>query len=453
MKSYPLRVFVKRVLLIRLGAAALVLALITGVITYFVQRDRVEQQVVDIGRQGATALVNRVMDTAEQQQIKPVEALHQVLATNAGSPATLRSGRFVFVQFYSRSGTVFAEESAEESGAVETAKTLAEARPFIFPEAGQVNAETQRIQGRLSVYTAVPLTERQGSVKGYARGVFAVSDATAAEMKSAILRSALIVVAIVFGVAAILYPVILSLMRRLADYSTNLLDANLETIAVLGSAIAKRDADTDAHNYRVSLYAARLGEKIGLGAEDMRGLIKGSFIHDVGKIGIPDAILLKPGRLDEEEFRIMQTHVEKGIEIVTRASWLRDSVAVVAAHHEKFGGGGYPNDARAQEIPLSARIFAIADVFDALTSQRPYKKPLGFEETMKILDQGRGSHFDPALLDAFAAIARELYEKFAGREGAGLRQELVAMVDKYFSAGMESLQYGSGAVAGSSGSA
>jgi len=333
------------------------------------------------------------------------------------------------------------------------ANSLAERRPFAFPGAGQTEADTQRAGGQPFVFATIPVADRQGTVKGYARGAFAVSAESTAEARRAILRSVLSVVAIVFGVAAILYPVILSLMRRLADYSTNLLDANLETIAVLGSAIAKRDADTDAHNYRVSLYAARLGEKIGLKPEDMRGLIKGSFIHDVGKIGIPDAILLKPGRLDEEEFRIMQTHVEKGIDIVTRASWLRDSVAVVAAHHEKFGGGGYPNDARAQEIPLSARIFAIADVFDALTSQRPYKKPLGFEETMKILDQGRGSHFDPALLDAFAAIARELYDKFAGREGGGLRQELVVMVDKYFSAGMESLQYGSGAVAGSSGSA
>jgi HD-GYP domain-containing protein (c-di-GMP phosphodiesterase class II) len=142
----------------------------------------------------------------------------------------------------------------------------------------------------------------------------------------------------------------------------------------------------------------------------------------------------------------MQTHVPLGVEIVRRASWLRDGVPVVAGHHERFGGGGYPNDARAQEIPLSARIFAIADVFDALTSQRPYKKSLGFEETMKILDQGRGSHFDPELLDAFAVVAPELYRKYAGREGVDLRQELVAMVDKYFSAGMESLRYGGSSV-------
>ena len=214
-------------------------------------------------------------------------------------------------------------------------------------------------------------------------------------------------------------------------------------------AIAKRDADTDAHNYRVSLYAARLAEKIGLGAENMRALIKGSFIHDAGKIGIPDAVLHKPGPLNEEEYRVMQTHVGMGVDIVRRAAWLRDAVPVVAAHHEKFGGGGYPQGARADDIPLVARIFAISDVFDALTSKRSYKDPLRFEETLQILSQGRGVHFDPELLDAFSDIAAEVYQKYAGAKEEDLRQELVAIVSQYFSAGMESLHYGMADVLGS----
>jgi len=450
-KTYPLRIFVKRVLMMRLAAATILIACVVGVGTYFVQQDRIEQQVVDIGRQGIATLVRRVMDIAEDQQVTPLAALNQVLSASAETAVAYRSGRFVFVQFYDHSGKVFVESPSSLPPAAD-AKRLAERRPFAFPSAGQSEADTQRAGGQPFVFATIPVADRQGTVKGYARGAFAVSAESAAEARRAILRSVLSVVAIVFGVAAILYPVILSLMRRLADYSTHLLDANLETIAVLGSAIAKRDADTDAHNYRVSLYAARLAEAIGLKPDDMRGLIKGSFIHDVGKIGIPDAVLLKPGRLDAEEFRVMQTHVPLGVDIVRRASWLRDSVAVVAGHHEKFGGGGYPTGAHGQAIPLTARIFAIADVFDALTSERPYKKPLGLDETLEILKQGRGVHFDPALLDAFAAIAPELHQKYAGREGIDLRQELVVLVDKYFSAGMESLQYG-GAAAGSSESA
>jgi HD-GYP domain-containing protein (c-di-GMP phosphodiesterase class II) len=441
LKTYPLRIFVNRVLLIRLAVTTIGIALIAGMATFFVQQNRLEQQVADIGRQGIRAVIRRVLEIVEQQQIKHIVALHMALETVAEIPDSYRSGRFILVQFYDRVGTVFAEASVPGPQTVD-AKALTEKLPLTFPETRQVEAETQYIGGQQFVFAVMPITDQQGDVEGYSRGVFAVSNETSAEMRGAVLLSWLIVVAIVFLVTAILYPVILRLTRRLADYSTKLLDANLETLVVLGNAIAKRDTNTDAHNYRVSLYAAHLGAKIGLGIEDMRGLIKGSLIHDVGKIGIPDAILLKPGRLDDEEYRVMQTHVDLGVDIVGRSSCLRDSVPVVAAHHEKFGGGGYPKDARAQEIPLVARIFAIADVFDALTSTRPYKKPLEFADSMKILYQGRGSHFDPALLDAFAGIGRELYDNYAGHEGNDLRQILVAVVDKYFSAGMDSLIYG-----------
>jgi HD-GYP domain-containing protein (c-di-GMP phosphodiesterase class II) len=441
MKVHRLRTFVKRVLLLRIGAATVVIALVAGALTYFVQRDRLEREVADLGLQGIAALTRRVLDIVDQQQVTPLAALYQALAASAETPVSYRSGRFVFVQFYDRSGAVFAENSAPEIQAAAPARALVDGEAFSFPAAGEAEVNTRRSGKNPFLYCVVPLVDRQGAVRGYARGAFAISAEAAAAQRAAVLRSVALVVGIVFGVTAILYPVILRLTRRLADYSTSLLDANLETLSVLGSAIAKRDADTDAHNYRVSLYAARLGEKIGLGEAEMRGLIKGSFIHDVGKIGIPDAILLKPGRLDEGEFGVMKTHVEKGVDIVSRSSWLRDSVPVVAAHHEKFGGGGYPRDTRGEAIPFTARIFAIADVFDALTSKRPYKEPLGIEETLGILEQGRGIHFDPALLDAFAGIAPELYRKYAGREGDALRRELTAVVERYFSAGMESLYY------------
>ena len=140
----------------------------------------------------------------------------------------------------------------------------------------------------------------------------------------------------------------------------------------------------------------------------------------------------------------MQSHVEKGVDIVQRSSWLRDGIAVAGYHHEKYGGGGYPHNLRGEDIPIAARVFAVADVFDALTSARPYKKPLDFDEAMELLEHGRGGHFDPAILDAFAKIARSLHDRYAGREGEGLRQELAALVEEYFSAGMETLRYGDG---------
>jgi len=140
----------------------------------------------------------------------------------------------------------------------------------------------------------------------------------------------------------------------------------------------------------------------------------------------------------------MQSHVDKGAEIVQRSSWLHEGTEVVGYHHEKYAGGGYPGGLMGEEIPITARIFAVSDVFDALTSRRPYKKPLTFEDTMEILELDSGKHFDPAIIEAFGKIARELYDRYAGHEGADLKDELAAVVTKYFSAGMETLHYREG---------
>lgn len=372
----------------------------------------------------------------------PYEALRQIL-TKGDIPVVYHAGRFVEVQFYDKTSAIIAESSvSDDEQAIELRHCMA-SQPFVFPQPGQIQVKTIPIGRKPFLFLVMPVTDRQGAVVAYARGFFAISSEKTAEIRQTIIRNSITVIAIVFLVTALLYPVILNLMRRIADYSTSLLDANLETISVLGSAIARRDSDTDAHNYRVTLYAARIGETVGLSASEMRTLIKGSFLHDVGKIGIPDKILLKPGRLDESEFKVMQTHVNHGIEIAGRCSWLRDSVDVIKYHHEKYSGGGYPDNISGEQIPVIARIFAITDVFDALTSVRPYKKPLNFEETMEILEQGKGTHFDPKLLDAFGTIARSLYDRYAGHEGDELRQELISFIDKYFSAGLEILRYGS----------
>jgi HD-GYP domain-containing protein (c-di-GMP phosphodiesterase class II) len=416
------------------------IAVCAGFITYLTLEKQLERQVVDFGRKGISALADRVRDTLIDHPIHPFEALRSLLAAG-DTPMEYHAGRFVEVQFYDKTSTVIAEKSSPDYPGLDKAKRFMAAQPFSFPDAGSLKTETTRIGETPFVFLIIPVTDRQGAVVAYGRGIFAVSPEMTAEMHQTIIRNMIIVVAIVFLVTALLYPVILHLMRRIADYSTSLLDANLETIAVLGSAIARRDSDTDAHNYRVTLYAMRIGEAVGLSASEMRALLKGSFLHDVGKIGIPDNILRKPARLDENEYNFMKTHVNQGIEIAGRSSWLRDSIDVIKYHHEKYSGGGYPENISGEQIPVAARIFAITDVFDALTSARPYKKPLSFEETMEILEQGRGTHFDPALLDAFETVARSLYERYAGHEGDELRQELVSLVEKYFIAGPEILRY------------
>jgi len=201
---------------------------------------------------------------------------------------------------------------------------------------------------------------------------------------------------------------------------------------VLGGAIAKRDSDTDAHNYRVSVYSVSLAEAVNVPRDQIQSLIKGALLHDVGKLGIRDNILLKPGKLTDEEFSVMKTHVEHGLEITDRASWLSDAQDVVGGHHEKYDGAGYPAGLTGENIPLTARIFAITDVFDALTSKRPYKEPFSFEETMEILEAGRGSHFDPLLLDAFSRIAKGLYDVYSGKDDQKPRERLKEMTEEYF---------------------
>jgi len=239
----------------------------------------------------------------------------------------------------------------------------------------------------------------------------------------------------VLATTLLLYPIILSLNRDVLKFSRDLLKGNIELMEVLGSAIAKRDSDTSVHNYRVTIYALRLAEKLAMEAAEIRDLIAGAFLHDVGKIGISDGILLKPGRLDAEEFRVMQTHVALGGDILAKSNWLQSARPVVECHHEKFDGSGYPRGLSGGDIPLAARIFAVVDVFDALTSKRPYKAPLPCAEALAILRRDAGSHFDPQLVEAFCAIAEALHQEIAATPDAGVEAMLNVMIERYFFSG------------------
>ncbi len=196
---------------------------------------------------------------------------------------------------------------------------------------------------------------------------------------------------------------------ELEQLASDLKDANAGILEVLGSAIAKRDSDTNAHNYRVTIIAIHLGKTLRLDNVVLQSLVKGSFLHDLGKIAISDTILLKPGKLTDDEFAVMQSHVIHGSDIIRSYQWLEDAYDVVHHHHEKFNGRGYPDQLVGTDIPLTARIFAIADVFDALVSVRPYKTAFSFDEAMLQMSAGRGSHFDPDVFDVFSKIAADLY--------------------------------------------
>jgi HD-GYP domain-containing protein (c-di-GMP phosphodiesterase class II) len=442
-RQYALNAFVRRVLPLRLLAVGIVVAAAFAVLALYRGYDRIGAGVTESAQNEVAIIAARVRQLMEEpgRQLELPAVVQQALAEKRAQPVERSQGRFAYARFYDPDGRLLAEQTqvidAESTVLTDRIRT---SQPS-FPATNEHALERAGMLGRPFLRLTVPVVGRTGATVAWADGLFWLSDTAVAQVRSDALKTALYVAMIVLATTALLYPVVLTLVRRVVRYSEDLLAANLDTLEALGSAIAKRDSDTDAHNYRVTLYSLQLADAAGLDAERVRTLIKGAFLHDVGKIGIRDHILHKPAKLDADEFKIMKTHVDHGLDIVRRSRWLTDAQAVVGGHHEKYDGSGYPQGIPGESIPIEARIFAIADVFDALTSRRPYKQPLSFEETMNILDAGRGTHFDPDLLDRFRAVARELYQRYSGRDDDKLRTELRAVVDRYFVGGVETLRY------------
>jgi len=171
----------------------------------------------------------------------------------------------------------------------------------------------------------------------------------------------------------------------------------------LVDAIEAKDVATLGHVSRVAAYALAIGHRLRLGPSELRALVLAAQMHDVGKIGVPDAILRKPGPLSEREFDEVRQHTQRGHAIAERVPAIRDLAPVIRAHHERLDGSGYPDGLRGDEIPLLARIIAVADSYDAMTSARPYRRPLSHDEAVAELLRVRGTQLDPACVEAFLA--------------------------------------------------
>lgn len=195
------------------------------------------------------------------------------------------------------------------------------------------------------------------------------------------------------------------LAEEVKKATAEILARERETIVRLSKAADSRDPETGAHILRMSHYSKLIAAQLGLSEEDQEMLLEAAPMHDIGKVGIPDHILLKPGRLDVAEFEIMKQHAIKGHQILngSQSTMLQAAAEIALAHHEKYDGSGYPNGLIGEAIPLFARICTVGDVFDALTSERPYKKAWEDERAIALLREGAGSHFDPACVDAFLA--------------------------------------------------
>ena len=202
--------------------------------------------------------------------------------------------------------------------------------------------------------------------------------------------------------------------KQLADHASwlagevrkatrEIIERERETVFRLSKAAEYRDPETGAHILRMAHYSRLIARELKLSEDDQNLLLEAAPMHDIGKVGIADKILLKPGRLNEAEFEVMKQHAVFGYELLQGSSSkvLQTGAEIALGHHEKFDGTGYPQGLKGEAIPIFSRIVAVADVFDALTSERPYKKAWEIDAAVEFLRQGAGSHFDPACVDAF----------------------------------------------------
>ena len=190
-----------------------------------------------------------------------------------------------------------------------------------------------------------------------------------------------------------------------------------DTLQALGAAIDLRDKQTAGHSRRVCGYSLEMARAMSLPDALVRNIVRGAYLHDIGKLGIPDGILLKPGPLTADERNLIQQHVQIGFELVKGISFLAEAAEIVFAHHERFDGSGYPRGLRTQEIPMGARIFSVADTLDAITSDRPYSCALSFEEAREMIGKQAGRLFDPEIVKVFLDIPVDTWPRIARDQG------------------------------------
>ena len=411
-----------RRLAFRIAAVALAVATAAGVAAGLYTRDKGEDTMVAQAVADAQRLLNH-------DAFRP----EGMLATRNAQAAALAlaATHFDTVQIYTAGGLLMAEQRSAAGRALESQLPAGNgngARAYTQPW-----YERRWLpDGRPLLRVFLPLRGDGQSLAGYFEGARLVPDWQRRRLDADARRIGLLVALVVLLGGLAFYPAVLRLSGDNLRRQRELLDAHMAMMEALGRAIARCDSDGDLHNFRVAWIAATLAEAVGVHGRRMHELIVGSFVHDVGKIGIPEQILLKHGPLSEEEMRVMRAHVGRGEAIVGEAGWLGGGQAVVAGHHEKWDGSGYPRGLAGTDIPLAARIFAIADVFDTVCSRRPYKDPLPLDQALRVLEEGAGKHFDPQLVRVFFKVADSLHRTLAAADEEHLRALLERTVRKHF---------------------
>ena len=411
---------IHRLVLRRLLLAWLVISLVLGVVVHLVEVDRMEKAIVMVAN-------------TKMQELTLGDLLDLPPEKNSQDELQLRSASFLQKNFIVIE--VFAADGQRVARITNPAQADLQAQ-WLRSLERLPRDQTRHIhrlerEGETLVEMTFPV-HQSGLLRGHIAAIFRLEPMVQQMLFGGMERRLLLVLLIVTGTTIALYPVIIRLNRSLWQSARKILQGNLETVSVLSAAIAMRDIETGEHNARVTLYALALAKAVELEEALMQGLILGALLHDVGKIGIPDQILHKSERLSAEEQETMRQHVAHGVRIISGSAWLHQAREVIEFHHEKYDGSGYLKGLRGNEIPEVARIFAIADVFDALVSSRPYKPPLSVTEARQMILNDAGTHFDLDFAAVFANMAERCHKAVQGKDSEALIAEIHRQASPYF---------------------
>jgi HD-GYP domain-containing protein (c-di-GMP phosphodiesterase class II) len=409
---------------VRIGLISLLVSTIAGLISYYVIQDNMIETTKSLAIQDS----KRALDSDSQAYELTPENIYDHAKE---IPGTLVGGLFEHADVYDAHEVLIAE-----AGVFDEKLRGSFALSHQLPNTKNPIANLQVLKNRewvLNIFLPIKVhLNGQSVLVGYIQLIRHVPQWRIQILRNLCLKMALLTFGLALLFAVLLYPFVIKLFKSFKTKLDEVHTSHILLLEALGRAIAMRDSNTGVHNFRVTYISVKIAESLSLGREVIQRIILGSFLHDIGKIPISDSILLKKGALNQEERSKMQAHVEYGSKIIGDAGWLRDANIIIANHHEKWDGSGYPKGLHEDQIPIEARIFAVADVFDALCSKRPYKEPLNYRDAIHIMYEGDGTHFDPQVIEAFKLIAHEVYDFIASVSEADGKQILDKLIRKYF---------------------
>lgn len=413
----------KRALLLRLTAVWIIVTVIGVGATVLFGFNRINEHIVSILKADSEESIDLFKDLKETES-------SQIRFKLENEIKKLLNNDFVNIRLYNENMQNIMDLSRDNNQ--KKIRQITDQISDMFSDHMKPISKRFASDGKEYIFLMAPILDKGINTIGYFKATYQINEAMLTGLRKLILLITIIIGVIILSTLLIVYPIVIRLNKGLADTSRELLASNIGMLKTLGSAIAKRDNDTSLHNYRVTISSIVFAESVGLNNMEIKRLIIGALLHDIGKIGTPDSILLKPDRLNDDEFIIMSDHVNNGLDIISQYKWLSSGADIVGCHHEKFDGSGYPNSIGQYDIPVTARIFAIIDVFDALISKRPYKRAFTYEESIRIMADKAGNHFDPALMKSFLKISQDLYDLCTEIDETKADIEFDRIVKKYF---------------------